>query len=201
MGAGIQIVAGTYGANCGRPRGNVSAHLAATCGGRAPCTYRVDYHVIGDPAVGCQKDYVAEWTCAGDPTLHRAAAGPEAGYGSVLTLTCDGPPGGGSDALGAPPPVELRHRGGPPGPIAVTQGSYGPNCGTPRGNVTPHLAQACDGQSQCAYRVDYKIIGDPAVGCRKDYIAEWTCGQHHQVHRAVVPPEAGFGSVVRLSCP
>jgi hypothetical protein len=88
-GAGtIQIVAGTYGGNCGQPPGNVTAHLASSCGGQVECPYRVDHKVIGDPAFGCAKTYVAEWQCAGAPGVRRAEAAAEAGYGSVVQLSC-----------------------------------------------------------------------------------------------------------------
>jgi hypothetical protein len=186
---GIRIVAGSYGQNCRAPHGNKTPHLQQTCEGQATCAYRVDYKVIGDPAYGCQKDYVAEFTCGADPTVRRAQAGPEAGFGSIVNLTCDG--GGGVVATPAP-------RGSRP--IVVRTGSYGPNCGAPRGNVTTHLAQTCNGRSECAYRVDYKVIGDPVYGCQKEYVAEWTCGRHPHVHRASAPPEAGFGSTVELRC-
>ena len=75
------------------------------------------------------------------------------------------------------------------------------NCRAAHGNATPHLRQTCDGRGDCAYRIDYKVIGDPMYGCRKDYLAEWTCGADPRIHQAASPPEAGFGSVVSLSCP
>jgi hypothetical protein len=34
---GIQIVAGTYGGNCGQPHGNKTAHLVSTCNASADC--------------------------------------------------------------------------------------------------------------------------------------------------------------------
>ena len=52
----IRVVAGTYGGNCQAPHGNKTEHLAAACNGRTDCTYKIDYTVIGDPAVGCGKD-------------------------------------------------------------------------------------------------------------------------------------------------
>jgi hypothetical protein len=62
-----------------------------------------------------------------------------------------------------------------------------------RGNA--RLGAAAD------YGVDYSVIGDPAVGCPKDYVAQWRCGGSPVVRRADAPPEAGFGAVVTLSCP
>src|SRR5262249_47754508 len=84
----IHVVAGTYGANCagfanGKYRaavghGNVTGNLAAQCDGKSDCTYKVVWQTISDPAFGCAKDYVAEWRCDGDSTIHKASAGPEA---------------------------------------------------------------------------------------------------------------------------
>jgi hypothetical protein len=99
-------------------------------------------------------------------------------------------------ATGPAPPAAI-----PRGPvIGVQTATYGQNCGAPQHNVTNHARQVCDGKSSCDYRVDYKVIGDPAPGCRKNYVIGWTCGDL-QVRYAEAAPEAGFGSVVRLVCP
>lgn len=87
-GVGLQVVAGTYGGNCGQGRGNVTTYLANACNGKANCVYTIDYTAIGDPAVGCAKDYVAEWRCGDDPTIYRASAPPEAGYRRTVDLVC-----------------------------------------------------------------------------------------------------------------
>jgi hypothetical protein len=85
--------------------------------------------------------------------------------------------------------------------IKVTAGTYGRNCGAPHGNKTDHLAKTCNNKSQCEYTIDYRVIGDPAVGCGKDYRAEWKCGTDSTVHKASASPEAGFRKKVTLSCP
>ena len=88
----LTATASIRSAGCTSPttaRGNVTAHLQQLCEGHSSCTYRVDYKVIGDPAYGCQKDYVAEWRCGDDPVIRRATAAPEAGYGSTIELRCD----------------------------------------------------------------------------------------------------------------
>ncbi|HPX61294.1 MAG TPA: hypothetical protein PLN25_05940 [Deltaproteobacteria bacterium] len=86
------------------------------------------------------------------------------------------------------------------GVINVISGSYGQNCGAPQGNVTAHLAEQCNGQKVCKYRIYYKVIGDPKPGCAKDYVATWRCG-NGPVRSASAPPEAGTGSIVTLTCP
>ncbi len=86
------------------------------------------------------------------------------------------------------------------GAINVVAGSYGLNCGTPHGNKTEHLARQCNGKNRCDYTVNYQVIGDPAVGCGKEYVAEWHCGDG-EVKSVKAGAEAGYGAVMKLSCP
>jgi len=86
-----------------------------------------------------------------------------------------------------------------PGGISVLSGTYGASCGVHPGNVTRDLYHACNGQQSCDYTVDVQRLGDPAPGCRKDYVATWRCPDG-RTHQAGAPAEAGFGAVVRLSC-
>jgi len=83
--------------------------------------------------------------------------------------------------------------------ISVVAGSYGLNCGAPHGNKTGHLAQQCNGKNLCEYKVNYQVIGDPAVGCGKEYVAEWQCGDG-ELKSTKANAEAGFGSIIKLSC-
>jgi hypothetical protein len=89
--------------------------------------------------------------------------------------------------------------------IVVVRGLYGTNCPMNTGpDKTADLAATCNGKTSCAYRVDYTRIGDPAVGCAKQYEAQWRCTSGatvSPVHSAIAPPEAGFGSIVMLTCP
>lgn len=107
----ISVMSATYGANCGAPQGNVTSHIAAQCDGEDSCDYRVDYTVIGDPAVGCRKEYDVTYHC-GDGVARTAHAGAEAGLGSIVTLQCAAtgasPTGGGSPAP-APAPALPRY--------------------------------------------------------------------------------------------
>lgn len=102
--------------------------------------------------------------------------------------------------------AQLRERGLATGGgqgIDVISANYGANCNlyevNPRGNVTSHLTSVCQGKARCAYAIDYRTIGDPAVGCRKAYVAEWTCGSSGRLQRASAPPEAS-GQTITLSC-
>jgi hypothetical protein len=84
-------------------------------------------------------------------------------------------------------------------PIAVDAATYGASCGQAVGNVTKALKAACDGKTVCDYTVDYRVLGDPAVGCRKDFSVRWTCGSEG-ARAAGAAAEAGYGSKVRLQC-
>ena len=86
-------------------------------------------------------------------------------------------------------------------PIRVVAATYGENCNAPRGNASPALARACDGQPECRYIVDHRVLGDPAFDCPKDFHALWTCGDDPTVYTATVPPEAGSGKEIVLTCP
>lgn len=87
----IQVLAGTYGGNVGAPYGNVTDQLATQCDGLLTCNYTVSYLILGDPAPGKKKDYTAKWQCVGDGTARTATAPPEAGLGSVVSLSCQPP--------------------------------------------------------------------------------------------------------------
>jgi hypothetical protein len=84
----INIVSGTYGGNCTKKsiKGNVTKHLKDQCDGKKTCDYKIDAGVIGDPAYGCAKGYVAEFNC-GSKTL-KAELAPEAS-GSTLNVSCE----------------------------------------------------------------------------------------------------------------
>ena len=92
----MQVVAATYGENCHAARGNATSFVALACDGKTTCAYAVNVATLGDPASGCVKDFVAEWTCGASPIVNRAKsvlaspANGEAGYGSIVTLTCEG---------------------------------------------------------------------------------------------------------------
>ena len=87
------------------------------------------------------------------------------------------------------------------GHIKVIAATYGTNCGAPYGNVTNHLAEICDGKATCEYVIDFRVIGDPAGGCAKDYFAEWECGRDPERGTISVGPEAGTGTRIVLRCP
>jgi hypothetical protein len=105
----------------------------------------------------------------------------------------------------APPPSPAPAPAPSPSPqpskISVVAGTYGQNCGATYGNATRHLESECNNAESCVYVVDYQVIGDPAVGCKKNYLAQWKCGDSPTIHTATASPEAGFKTPIRLSCP
>jgi hypothetical protein len=85
---GISVTSATYGANCQVAPGNVNLFVRAACNGRDFCQYPIKYEILGDPANGCAKNFVAEYTCVPATVVKRQELPPEAGFGSVLTLDC-----------------------------------------------------------------------------------------------------------------
>lgn len=177
---GLTITSATYGENCGAPSGNVTSFVGASCSGRDICDYKVNPQVTGDPARGCQKDLRIAYTCSdGEQKLAFVAA--EASRGQAAALSC-------APVAGSGPR------------ISVNSASYGQNCNAAPGNVTAHIANACNGKDQCAYTIDVKALGDPAQGCQKDYRVAYACSDGRPPRVATAAAEAGRGSVVTLSC-
>lgn|GEM_PF-1765040 len=183
----IHIVAATYGRNCGIAHGNVTAPLRKACEEQADCDYSVNYQILGDPAVGCAKDFIVEWQCGIDAEIQQQLLPPEAGYGSRVGLHCEG----------VRPKVAGAGRGKG---VRVVSATYGGTCNVRAGNVTGQLAQSCNGHTTCDYSVDYHVLGDPSPGCAKDFVVEWACETDGTTHRRSLPGEAGFGSKVMLTC-
>ena len=182
-GGGITVVSASYGLNVdsSTAAGNATGDIAQACNGQSNCDYRVDFHRIGDPFPGRQKTYAVTYRCA-DGQQRQASAPAEAGLGSIVSLSC--------------PVAEGR------GAINVTSASYGMNVnpGAATNNATADIAQQCNGQANCSYRVDFHRIGDPFPGQQKNYTVSYNCGDGQQ-RQASAPAEAGLGSVVSLHCP
>ena len=86
--------------------------------------------------------------------------------------------------------------------IQVVSGTYGGNCpDTDVGNATPFLASACNDKEDCIYIVDMHVLGDPAPGCEKNFLAEWYCGDGKKPHTAALEAEAGTRKALSLHCP
>src|SRR6202035_950393 len=103
---------------------NTTRDLASNCTGKTDCAYKVDVNRLGDPAPKCGKDFVASYSCAPDATILRKELPGEAGFGSILNLSCT--PGGGA----APEPSSG---------LSIRSATYGGNCGAAQGNTTRDL--------------------------------------------------------------
>jgi hypothetical protein len=96
-------------------------------------------------------------------------------------------------------------------PIHVVEATYGGNCQSfftsvqhPNvvrlGNATEAVSAACDGvKSTCLFRIDTLVLGDPAVGCGKEFTVTWQCGNDQKNHAAYFPAEADR-RIALLSC-
>lgn len=85
---GIQVESATYGANCGAPSGNATAHVRGTCEGQASCEYIIDVKKLGDPASGCGKSFSVNYRCPGNVGLLKKEIPAEAGMLSSLRISC-----------------------------------------------------------------------------------------------------------------
>lgn len=84
--------------------------------------------------------------------------------------------------------------------IEVIQATYGSNCGAGPGNATGDIANACNGMQNCDYQVDVRRLGDPAIGCAKEFVVEYRCTAGRPARRVTVPAEAGLGGIAGLAC-
>ena len=67
-------------------------------------------------------------------------------------------------------------------------------------NELPNLIAACGGTDECYYKIDATLIGDPAVGCAKDYDYTYKCSAGDTSVRQVNVPGEASGSTVVIQC-
>jgi hypothetical protein len=83
--------------------------------------------------------------------------------------------------------------------MTITNATYGGNCNAAlAGNATTSIGTACDGLSSCSYLVTTDVLGDPAGGCAKTFVVDYTCGGGTLTY--TVNPEAS-GQTAVFSCP
>lgn len=189
--SGIDILAATYGGNCGAKHGNATRALVTACNGKESCDYSVEVARLGDPASGCGKDFSVEYLCKPGTASREAGLPGEAGFGGHVLLDCGGEPS--QQAAAAPNPAATG--------IDIVSATYGENCGARRGNATAAVRAACGGKSSCTYVVEVSRLGDPASGCQKDFRATYHCPGSAATLTGEAPAEAGFGASVDLTCP
>jgi hypothetical protein len=131
---------------------------------------------------------------AGDIFLNASKGDPQQSSATIVEAKFGGASG---------PPASTAGSAAGAG-LEIVSASYGANCGAPIGNVTQAVQGVCKpNTSSCAYRVDVGILGDPAAGCAKEFSAQFSCpgeAGNKSVKSVRVPPEAGLGSQVQLSC-
>jgi Galactose binding lectin domain len=95
--------------------------------------------------------------------------------------------------------------------IHVLRASYGESCLNfrPRspyvnsfanGNATSAVGRACDGEPLCDFAVSTLVLGDPAVGCAKNFSVQYACWPGENAKTVGLEGEAN-GKAVALSCP
>ena len=85
--------------------------------------------------------------------------------------------------------------------INIVEATYGINCsGNLRGNRTQLFKNLTNGKSSFDYTYNYQQTGgDPAFGCGKTLEIIYNCGDN-QNQTYTVPPEAGIGGKISISC-
>jgi len=67
------------------------------------------------------------------------------------------------------------------------------------GNATQEVSNLCNGRSECSYAISVASLGDPSPGCRKNFVANYTCGTNQTQKSVTVQAEAN-SKTARLSC-
>jgi hypothetical protein len=83
--------------------------------------------------------------------------------------------------------------------ITIVSGTYGENCGAPRGNLTRDVARHCNGRSSCGYSMPELHESRMASACPREFLAEWHC-DNAEFHRAALSAGAKSGDTLVLSC-
>jgi hypothetical protein len=196
----ISINAATYGGNCGAPHGNATNDVTLICDGETDCAYTVDVRNLGDPAPKCSKTFSVSYSCLPDPKVLHEELSAEAGLGSVLDLRC-APPRSELAEAESPWRREIPKQIAPPrSGLYIRSATYGANCTVPEGNATKDLVASCNGKVDCAYSVKVEHLGDPAPKCGKNFSVSYSCMPDTVILHQDLPAEAGFGSILKLSC-
>lgn len=177
----VDVVEATYGARCRAARSNASWSVSEQCDGRGVCPYRISTSTLGDPKRGCEKDFDVRWTC-GNQGAFSLHVGHEANNQTV-TLACQN----------TMPPAF--------GTITVHNATYGENCGQPNGNVTWDVAPYCNGFGSCRYDIRTSFLGDPKVGCEKEFYVNYSCSNRPTLNRHLFVSREANGKTITLTCP
>jgi hypothetical protein len=96
--------------------------------------------------------------------------------------------------------------------IHILEATYGLNCRTfavpagqvnrvKPGNATSMALEICGkATGSCSLAIDVGRMGDPAPGCRKDFLLQWRCGDLEKARQLYVAEEANAKTAV-ATCP
>jgi len=179
----IDVISATYGTRCGVSRGNATASVATDCDHRTNCSYLISTDTLGDPALGCAKDFDVDFACG---TVNTANSGrvtisvTQEANGKTVSLSCG--------------QVVSSHL------ITVQDATYGQNCGAPFNNAGWDVGPYCNGWGQCKYVVSSANLGDPAHGCDKQFTVNYQCSDSTELKTATLAAEADLQQIW-LDCP
>jgi Sel1 repeat len=88
----------------------------------------------------------------------------------------------------------------PASQISVQNATYGASCCIQADNAGASVKTLCDGAEQCGYAVNFRALGDPKPGCKKDFVVHYICKGGALARTATAPAEAGSGSIAPLDC-
>ena len=176
---GMTVIFAYYGTSCANGhltqaiQDRSTKYAANRCDGRSSCNVVVRHTDadLGDPYVGCPKDFIVAAKC-GNGQIVADSVTPEAS-GHNFELICTG--------------------------MKVIYAYYGTSCANGhltqaiQDRSTKYAADRCDGRSSCNVVVRHTDadLGDPYVGCPKDFIVVAKCGDGQIVADSVTPEASG----------
>lgn len=87
-----------------------------------------------------------------------------------------------------------------PGTIDVTSASWGENCGAPKDNVLYWVRSACSGKRKCDFAFDWRLLGNPATTCDKQFRIEWRCSPGDRKFERSLPSDPPQSTIIPLTC-
>jgi len=86
------------------------------------------------------------------------------------------------------------------GTIHVVGATFGENCGASKDNVLQLVSSACTGKKTCTYVFNWRLLGNPAPTCNKQFRIEWRCSSGGPALTQMTPSDPPQGSLFPLSC-
>ena len=96
--------------------------------------------------------------------------------------------------------LEIAIEAPPIGTIHVSSASWAENCGAPKGNATQWVKSACAGRRECNFVFDWRLLGNPAPTCNKQFSIEWTCSADGPALKTILVPDPMQDAIAPLSC-